>query len=311
MIVPQRLYGGVNSFPLLAVPFFILAGQIMNYAGISNELMAVARAIVGRMRGGLAAVNVIMSMFFAGMSGSCMADTAAVGGIIVPAMISRGYDRAFTGAVTAASSTIGIIIPPSIPMVLLRGLSGHVRRGVICGRSGSWCHGWGWRNHRILDNLQEKKLPVEEPFKLSVVARAVVRATPALVTPIIILGGILGGVFTPTEASAVAVIYSVFIGVFYYKTLSVKVLYKVFAESAVMTGAVMLVTATAYLLGYTFTFLGIAENALKPLVALDMPKEAYLILFSFIMIIAGVFLDGIAMMYIIVPLFFRLPRHWV
>jgi C4-dicarboxylate transporter DctM subunit len=151
---------------------------------------------------------------------------------------------------------------------------------------------------------KRKNYPVEEPFKLSVVVRAVVRATPALITPLIILGGILGGVFTPTEASAVAVIYSVFIGVFYYKTLSAKVLYKVFAESAVMTGAVMLVTATAYLLGYTFTFLGIAEGALKPLVALNMSKEAYLILFSFIMIIAGVFLDGIAMMYIIVPLFF-------
>jgi TRAP-type transport system large permease protein len=304
LIVPQRLYGGVNSFPLLAVPFFILAGQIMNYAGISNELMAVARALVGRMRGGLAAVNVIMSMFFAGMSGSCMADTAAVGGIIVPAMISRGYDRAFTGAVTAASSTIGIIIPPSIPMVLLGAFLGMsvgalfaagLVAGVMVG-GGEIIVSW------IIS--KRKNYPVEEPFKLSVVVRAVVRATPALITPLIILGGILGGVFTPTEASAVAVIYSVFIGVFYYKTLSAKVLYKVFAESAVMTGAVMLVTATAYLLGYTFTFLGIAEGALKPLVALNMSKEAYLILFSFIMIIAGVFLDGIAMMYIIVPLFF-------
>jgi C4-dicarboxylate transporter DctM subunit len=151
---------------------------------------------------------------------------------------------------------------------------------------------------------KKKNYPVEEPFQLKVALKAILRAAPALITPLIILGGILGGVFTPTEASAVAVIYATLIGTFYYKTLNLSILYKVFAESAVMTGAVMLVTATAYLLGYTFTFLGIAETALKPLVALNMPKEAYLVLFSIIMIVAGVFLDGIAMMYIIVPLFF-------
>lgn len=123
-IVVQRLYQGTNSFPLLAVPLFILAGTIMNHGGISTRLMNFARALVGSMRGGLAAVNIVTSMFFAGMSGTSMSDTAAVGGVMIPQMIKRGYSPAFTAAVTASSSTIGVIIPPSVPMVILAAYMG-------------------------------------------------------------------------------------------------------------------------------------------------------------------------------------------
>ena len=304
IIVAQRLHGGVNSFPLLAVPFFVLAGQIMNHAGISERLVEFARAIVGKMKGGLSAVNIITSMFFAGMSGTSMSDTAAVGGIMIPQMIKRGYARAFTGAVTASSSTIGIIIPPSVPMVLLGAFLGMstgalfaagLLAGVMLG-IGLIFVGW-------LISKREN-YPIEEPFRLVRAIKALGRAAPALFMPIIILGGILGGIFTPTEASAVAVVYGIFIGVFYYKTLSLKKLYQVFAESAILTGAVMLVTSTAYVLGFTFNYQQIADEILKPISAMSLSPTLFLMMLSIVLIIAGTFLDGIAMMYIIVPLFY-------
>jgi C4-dicarboxylate transporter DctM subunit len=303
LVVAQRLYGGVNSFPLLAVPLFILAGQIMSRAGISVLLVDFARALVGAMRGGLAAINIVTSMFFAGMSGTSMSDTAAVGGVIIPQMVRRGYSRAFTGAVTASSSTIGIIIPPSVPMVILGAFmqvstgalfAAGLVAGVLLG-GGLILAAWGISVAR--------GYPAEDRFRLRNCAVAFVKAAPALAMPAIILGGILGGVFTPTEASAVAVVYGIAVAAFWYRSLTWRRLYQAFAESAVMTGAVMLVTATAHVLGFTFTYENLGEAMLAPLASLEVTSVTFLLLLSVVMIVAGTFLDGIAMMYIIVPLF--------
>jgi C4-dicarboxylate transporter DctM subunit len=303
IVVAQRLYAGVNSFPLLAVPLFILAGQIMNHSGISARLVDFARSIVGAMRGGLAAINIITSMFFAGMSGTSMSDTAAVGGIMIPQMIRRGYSRAFTGAVTASSSTIGIIIPPSVPMVIL-GAFMQISTGALfaAGLLAGLMLGVGliaaawmlsvWRGY-----------PAEEPFNLRVAVVAFYKALPALAMPGVILGGILGGVFTPTEASAVAVVYGIAISVFYYRSLPLKKLYQAFTESAVLTGEVMFVTATAHVLGFTFTYENLGEVILRPIAEMDLGPVAFLFLLSLVLIVAGTFLDGIAMMFIVVPLF--------
>ncbi len=304
LVVAQRLYRGVQSFPLLAVPLFILAGQIMSRSGISGHLVDFAKTLVGQLRGGLAAVNVVTSMFFAGMSGTSMSDTAAVGGILIPPMIKRGYSRAFTGAVTAASSTIGIIIPPSVPMVILGAFIGistgalfaaGLVSGVLLGLGLMFV---GWLISR------RNGYPAEAPFSLSRMAIAFVRALPALTMPIIILGGILGGVFTPTEASAVAVVYGILISLLYYRSIGIWDLYETFVEAAVLSGAVMLVTATAHVLGYTFTYESLADALLGPIAATEMSPTLFLLVVSLVFIIAGTFLDGIAMMFIIVPLFY-------
>lgn len=303
LVVAQRLYRGVQSFPLLAVPLFILAGQIMSRSGISGHLVDFAKTLVGQMRGGLAAVNVVTSMFFAGMSGTSMSDTAAVGGILIPPMIKRGYSRAFTGAVTAASSTIGIIIPPSVPMVILGAFIG-ISTGALfaAGLVSGVLLGLGLIAVSWVISVR-KGYPIEAPFSPRALVVAFLRALPALTMPMIILGGILGGVFTPTEASAVAVVYGIVISVVYYRSLSFRDLYETFAEAAVLSGAVMLVTSTAHVLGYTFTYEELADSLLAPIAQAQMTPTTFLVVLSLVLIVAGTFLDGIAMMFIIVPLF--------
>jgi len=303
LVVAQRLYGGVNSFPLLAVPLFILAGQIMGRSGISGVLVDFAGALVGAMRGGLAAVNIVTSMFFAGMSGTSMSDTAAVGGVLIPRMVDRGYSRAFTGAVTASSSTIGIIIPPSVPMVIL-GAFMQVSTGALfaAGLLAGLLLGFGLIAAAWLVSLRQG-YPVEAPFDGRRCVTAFFRAAPALAMPGIILGGILGGVFTPTEASAIAVVYGILLAALWYRSLTLGQLYQAFAESAVLTGAVMLVTATAHVLGFTFTYENLGTLLIEPLTRFALTPFTLLLVLSAVMILAGTFLDGIAMMFIVVPLF--------
>ncbi|CDG55448.1 TRAP transporter large permease [Vreelandella titanicae] len=303
LVLVQRLYRGTESFPLLAVPLFILAGQIMNHSGISARLVDLARSMVGAIRGGLAAVNILTSMFFAGMSGTSMSDTAAVGGVMIPQMVKRGYSAPFTAAVTASSSTIGIIIPPSVPMVLLSAYMGLstgalFAAGLVSGlliAIGLMLMAW-WISVK-------RQYPIEAAFSLRQLGNSLVSAFPALLMPVIILGGILGGIFTPTEASAVAVAYGIFAGMVLYRSLSLRALYRALVESAVLTGAVMFVTAAAHTLGYTFTYQSLGQLVLGPIAALDMGPIGFLLILSIVLIIAGTFLDGIAMMFIVVPLF--------
>ena len=304
LVVAQRLYGGVQSFPLLAVPLFILAGQIMNRSGISGHLVDFAKTLVGQMRGGLAAVNVVTSMFFAGMSGTSMSDTAAVGGILIDPMVKRGYSRAFTGAVTAASSTIGIIIPPSVPMVILGAYLG-ISTGALfaAGLVSGLLLGLGLIAVCWAISLR-RGYPVEAQFSLKALAIAFLRALPALTMPMIILGGILGGLFTPTEASSVAVVYGIVVGAVYYRTLTLTTLYRVFGEAAVLSGAVMLVTSAAHVLGYVFAYEELADSLLQPIAQAELSPVLFLVLLSLVLIVVGTFLDGIAMMFIVVPLFF-------
>jgi tripartite ATP-independent transporter DctM subunit len=304
LIVAQRLYRGVQSFPLLAVPLFILAGQIMSRSGISGHLVDFAKTLVGQMRGGLAAVNVVTSMFFAGMSGTSMSDTAAVGGILIPPMIKRGYSRAFTGAVTAASSTIGIIIPPSVPMVILGAFIG-ISTGALfaAGLVSGLLLGTGLIFVAWMISKREG-YPAEAPFSASKAVIGFIRAVPALTMPVIILGGILGGIFTPTEASAVAVVYGIVISMVYYRSIGLRDLYETLVEASILSGAVMLVTSTAHVLGFTFTYQSLADVLLEPIVATEMSPTVFLLVVSLVFIVAGTFLDGIAMMFIIVPLFY-------
>ncbi|WP_324754238.1 TRAP transporter large permease [Roseovarius sp. Pro17] len=304
MLIPvQRIYQGTNKFPLLAVPLFIFAGSLMNHADISRRLVDFAATIVGRMRGGLASVNIITSMLFAGMSGTSMSDTAAVGGIMIPNMIRRGYDRAFTAAVTASSSTIGILLPPSLPMVVLASYMGISTGGLfIAGLIPGLLVGLGLITASWIISVK-RQYPVEEKFQLRRFLVAFVHAIPPLLMPAIILGGILGGVFTATEAAGVACVYGIVAGMFILRTLTLTKLYFAVRDAAILTGATMFVTATAHLLGFTFTFQQYSHTVMSYFSNADMGALTVLLALSLVMIVLGIFLDGFAMMFIVVPLF--------
>jgi len=304
MLIPvQRIYQGTNKFPLLAVPLFIFAGSLMNHADISRRLVDFAATLVGRMRGGLASVNIITSMLFAGMSGTSMSDTAAVGGIMIPNMIKRGYDRAFTAAVTASSSTIGILLPPSLPMVVLASYMGISTGGLfIAGLLPGLMVGFGLIIASWIISVK-REYPVEEKFEFWRFASALVSAIPPLLMPLIILGGILGGIFTATEAAGVACVYGIFAGLFILRTLTMYKLYLAVRDAAVLTGATMFVTATAHLLGFTFTFQQYSQTVMSFFEDAEMTSLTVLLALSIVMILLGIFLDGFAMMFIVVPLF--------
>lgn len=304
MLIPvQRIYQGTNKFPLLAVPLFIFAGSLMNHADISRRLVDFAATLVGRMRGGLAAVNIITSMMFAGMSGTSMSDTAAVGGIMIPNMVKRGYDRAFTAAVTASSSTIGILLPPSLPMVVLAAYMG-VSTGAlfIAGMIPGLLVGFGLIFASWVISVR-RGYPVEEKFQLRRFVIALVAAMPPLLMPLLIIGGILGGIFTATEAAGIACVYGIFAGFFILRTLNLIKLYLAIRDAAILTGATMFVTATAHVLGYTFTFQQYSETVMGYFNTAEMGALTVLLTLSIVMILLGIFLDGFAMMFIVVPLF--------
>jgi C4-dicarboxylate transporter DctM subunit len=306
VVVVQRLYMGVDSFTLLAVPLFIFTGVLMNSTGLSKKIVNFSMALVGSLRGGLAAVNIVTSMFFAGVSGTSMADTAAVGGVLIPAMIRKGYKADFTGAVTASSSTIGIIIPPSVPMVLYGVFVGlSVSTLFIAGLVPGIAIGLGLIIVAVYISRKEGYAS-EGKFSVRQVWATFIAAIPALILPIIILGGIMGGVFTPTEAAAVAVIYVLILGVIVYREMTLKTIYISLKESALLTGQVMLIIAVANLLGWVFAYAKIPQMLVNPFLNLTASPAIFLWLVSFVLVLAGTFLHGTAMLVVVVPLFLPL-----
>ncbi len=302
IVVVQRLFLGVDSFTLLGVPLFIFVGVLMNYTNLSQKIVDFCMALVGHMRGGLAIVNVVTSMFFAGVSGTSMADTAAVGGVLIPAMIDKGYKRDFTGAVTAASSTIGIIIPPSVPMILYGvfvGLSvptlfiAGLVPGILIGLFMSLlAYGISVREGYGADTA----------FSWKNLFKTFYESLPALVLPLIILGGIMGGVFTTTEAAGAAAVYIILYG-FFTREFTLKKIYATAKETALLSGQVMIVIAVANLLGWVFAYAKIPQLLVNPFLNLTTNPYVFLWVVSGILIIAGTFLHGTAMLVIVIPLF--------
>ncbi len=302
VIVVQRLYLGVDSFTLLAVPLFIFVGVLMNYTSLSRRIVEFAMAMVGHLRGGLAIVNVVTSMFFAGISGTSMADTAAVGGVLIPGMIKKGYRADFTGAVTAASSTIGIIIPPSVPMILY---------GVFVGMSVSTLFIAGIVPGILVGlfmSILAYGISVKQgygsdtTFSLPLLLRTFVASIPALVLPLIILGGIMGGVFTTTEAAGIGAVYIIIYGLV-ARDFGWKQILTAARESALMTGQVMIIISVANLLGWVFAYVRIPQLLVSPFLDITQSPQVFLWIISFVLIVAGTFLHGTAMLVILVPLF--------
>ena len=297
----QRMIGGIDTFPLLAIPFFILAGNLMNTGGITERLVRFSRALVGHIRGGLAHVVVVTNMIMAGMSGSGIADAAGSGAVLIPAMKRAGYGVPFSAAVVGAAGTIGPIIPPSIPFVIYGSLANtSIGRLLLAGAVPGVLMG-------ILLMIfvyfiaRRRNYPSEVKASRSELARATLRAIPPMGLPIIILGGIIAGVMTPTEAACAGAAYAFVLGVFVYRELKLRDLPKVITESVAGTAAVAIIISAAQPMGWILTY----EQAPLKVLALfqdaNFSKAALLLIINVIMLVLGCFLEGLAVMVMAVP----------
>jgi tripartite ATP-independent transporter DctM subunit len=301
-LMAQRIFTGIDSFPLMAVPFFVLAGDLMNRGGTTRRLIDFANVLVGRIPGGLAHTNIVASMFFGGISGSAVADAAAMGTILVPGMIRKGFPPGFSAAVTAASSTMGPIIPPSIFMVIMgvtTGLSigGLFAAGIIPGLM----LGFSMMGLSYFMAIRYHFPQETEPFSMQRFFRELFSAGPALLAPLIILGGILGGVFTPTEAAAVAVLYAFFLGTVVYRELSIRKMFDVFVQCGATTAVLLLIIGMANIFSWVLTAEQIPTRIAQALLSLTDNRYAILFLVNLFLIFIGMFLEGGAAIIILAP----------
>jgi C4-dicarboxylate transporter, DctM subunit len=296
------MYDGAKSFPLIAIPLFILAGAIMNTSGISRRLIAFASSILGFIRGGLAMVDVGTSIFFAEISGSAVADVAALGSILIPAMRKKGYPKNFAAAVTSSSASLAIIIPPSIPMILYAVIAdasvvqlfvAGIIPGLI-GAIGLMAVAY-WFAVRY-------NLPVEEVFQLRRVWTTFKEAAWAFLLPIIILGGIFGGVVTATEGAGLAVAAALFVGGVIYREIELKHLYQPIIDGAVQTAVVMLLIATSALLGLYLTESRVPQMLAQSITELTQNRYAIFAMLNALFLVLGCFLHSAAAIILVVPI---------
>ncbi len=300
-VVFHRITGGLDSFVLLAIPFFILAGNLMNTSGITKRIFDFANALVGRIPGGLGHANIVSSIIFSGMSGSAVADAGGLGLIEMKAMHDQGFPDEFSAAVTAASATIGPIIPPSIPMVVY-GVMAEVSIGRLF--LGGFIPGLLMGiSLMILVYYMAKKYnyPTASHFSLRIVWKTFKEAFWALLTPVIIIGGILGGIFTPTEAAAVAVLYALFLGFVVYKELRLKDLWGILIESFHTTATVTLIIGGAAAFAWLIAIEGIPAKLAAYMQSLHLSKTVFLLLFNIVFLVLGTFMESLSIMVITVP----------
>ena len=303
--VSVNYFGAANKFVLLAIPFFILAGNVMEKAGISRKLIDMAKSFVGHRKNGLAIVCVAVSCFFAAISGSGPATVAALGMIIIPAMISSGYADNSASALMATSGSIGVIIPPSISFVIFGSITGVsignlFMAGVFPGLVMGAC-------------LVVAMIIISRKFVLKPLPKATGRqrfkssvdAIWALMMPVIILGGIYGGVFTPTEAAAVAAMYGLVVGLFIYRSVRFKELYRIFVDSAAQTAVVMFIVMASAIFSYVTTVEGVASDATDLVMSISGGNKIFfLLIVNILLLIVGCFLDGNSALYLFVPILY-------
>ena len=308
MIVPQQLYGGIDSFTLLAIPCFLLAGSLMAGGGMTERLLTFTNAILGRFRGGLAMSNVLTATIFAGISGSAVADTTAIGRVLIPAMIREGYHPGFAAAVTAAANVMAPIIPPSITFIVVGVLTNQsITRlflaGVIIGLvyAVAMLIMTAWISHR-------RGYPVHERTSAEHVWQSFTGAFFALLMPVIILAGIRTGIFNVTECSAVAVLYALFVGSVIYRELTPRKIWHCLVATARLTAVIMLVVGAARIFSWILGYTGLPQQIATGLLALTDSPLVFLIIVNVLLIVVGMFLEANAAIIMLVPVLFPVAQ---
>ncbi|MDO9506117.1 MAG: TRAP transporter large permease [Hydrogenophaga sp.] len=296
------MFNGATSFPLLSIPLFILAGAIMNSSSLSRRLIAFASACFGFIKGGLAMVNIGTSLFFAEISGSAVADVAAMGSILIPAMKKKGYPKEFAAAVTSSSATLAIIIPPSIPMILYAVMAEASVVQIFVAGIVPGILGGGGMMALAYWYAKRYNYPVEEVFSWAKFRSTFKDAAWAFMLPMIILGGIFGGVVTATEGAALAVLAALFIGGVIYRELNFKHLYECMVEGGIQTAVVMLLVAASALLGHLLTEQQMPQQLAAWISSLTDNKYAVLAILNVFFLFAGLFLHSAAAIILIVPI---------
>jgi len=302
LVVPQKMFTGLDSFPLMAVPFFILAGNLMTKGGVSHRLVDLAKSFVGGMQGGLASTTVVACMIFAAISGSSVATTFAIGSILIPAMLRHGYPVSMAASIQASSAELGVIIPPSVPLILfavstetsvtqlfLAGIGpGFLVSIALILMVQIWCRVKGYGKED-----SNERIPL---------VPSLVNSFWALLMPIIILGGIYGGIFTPTEAAAVAVVYALFLGLFIYKEMRLSDLPEIFRTAAVTSGAVMLIISAASLFSFLVSLSGM-PNAVGAWAQTAFDASwSFLMAINLLLFIVGMFIETSAAILVLAPI---------
>lgn len=308
-LVPHQMVAATDSFLLLAVPLFFLAGELMNAGGITSRLVRFAGCLVGHIRGGLAYVVIVSSMIMSGFSGSAVADASAVGSVLIPSMKRQGYHPGFAAAVTAAAATSGPIIPPSIPMVIFAAvaetsLGALFLAGMVPGLvMGLYLMGTAyWISRR-------RGYPTQPRASAAELLRATADAFWSLLAPVVVLGGILAGAVTPTEAAGLAVLYALVVGLFIHRELRWRDLPRLLRQSVVATGAVMIIVAASGIMAWEVANLRIGEQVVSTILAVTTQPAVILVLINVFFLAVGCVLDPLAAMIIFVPVLLPLARQ--
>ncbi|MBP2297211.1 TRAP transporter large permease [Azospirillum rugosum] len=300
-VVPQFMYAGMDSFVLLCIPGFVLAGNLMNGGGITDQIVRFGNGLVGHIRGGLGLANVTGSMIFAGISGTAVAETASIGSVMIPAMSKSGYDKAFSAAVTAAASTVGPIIPPSVPMIIVGTLTGlSVGKMFMAGAVPGLLLGVGMMI-TVYIIARKRGYPKGTWVGFRELLRSSRAAFWALLMTAIILYGIVGGVFTPTEASVVAAVYAFVIGLFVYKGFRLRDLPGIMLESAIGAGGLILLVGLANVFGWILTSEQIPQTIAAAMLSMTTNKYVIILLINILLLIVGTFMETIAALIILFP----------
>ena len=303
VMITQVMYSGIDSFSFMAVPFFMLAGSFMSAGGVTTRLVNFSQALVGSLTGGLAQVVAVSGMFFAAISGSSAATTAAIGSTMIHEMERKGYRRELATGIVAAGGTVGIVIPPSITMVVygvIAGTSigdlfvGGFAPGILMGLAMclvSWCI------------AKKEGIPAEGEFSFAQLAKAFKDSFWALLTPVIIIGGIYGGIFTPTEAAAVAAVYGIVVGLFVYRELKIKDFPPIIFQAVIGTTIIMFIVGAAKVFGWMVTNLQIPHRIGEYIVSLTSSPAVFLILMNILLLVAGTLINASAAVVILTPIF--------
>ncbi len=305
IVVPMKLYSGIDVFVLLSVPGFILAGNLMNQGGLTAKIITFCNHLTGHIRGGLALANIGASMLFAGISGTAISDTASIGSVMIPAMKKEGYDADFSCAITASSSTVGPIIPPSVPMIIAATLSGlSVGRLFLAGAIPGFLLGFGLMGVTYII-AKKKKYPKHPKSSLKQILFSFKDTFWSLLMTFIILFGIIGGVFTPTEASIIAVVYALIIGVFIYKKLNFKNVQVIVLDSMKTSASLMVLIGFANLFGWILITEQLPQMVSSEILGFSNNKYVVLLLINLLLIFVGTFMETIAALLILFPILLK------